>query len=328
MNPISIYALKALRMFYTKVFQIKPLPRPECEQDPGVVSKIIYEKLMDDEPCMIARFGAFELSTIVNYTGIKQHKGNIWKYISGKSLPWWWNERLLKSMQTNAGFFPTTPEKVKQFCELMLKDMKEIDILGSWLTSEKYVEENLNYQKVHLRLLEPFWTNQPWTKVLENKKVLVVHPFAETIKRQYEKRKLLFKNTDILPDFASLSVIKAVQTLGISNHSFPDWFAALESMEKQIEEVDFDICLIGAGAYGFPLAAYVKRIGKKAIHWGGSLQLLFGIKGKRWEDPNYGVKEWGIPKNSYASLMNEYWVRPSDNEKPGNANKVEGACYW
>ena len=58
-------------------------------------------------------------------------------------------------------------------------------------------------------------------------------------------------------------------------------------MKAQIDKEDFDICLIGAGAYGFPLAAYVKRKGKKAVHLGGALQLLFGIKGSRWEDPNH-----------------------------------------
>ena len=41
---------------------------------------------------------------------------------------------------------------------------------------------------------------------------------------------------------------------------------------------NFDIALIGCGAYGFPLAAFVKGIGKKAVHIGGPLQLFFGIK--------------------------------------------------
>ena len=76
------------------------------------------------------------------------------------------------------------------------------------------------------------------------------------------------------------------------------------------------------------LAAHVKRTGKKAVHLGGALQLLFGIKGKRWEDPNYGVKEWGISYASYTNLINEYWVRPGNHLKTKNADQVEGACYW
>lgn len=48
---------------------------------------------------------------------------------------------------------------------------------------------------------------------------------------------------------------------------------------------------------------------------GGSLQLLFGIKGARWEDSNYNETY------NYAQLMNEYWVRPSETETPQKPNK-------
>lgn len=49
-------------------------------------------------------------------------------------------------------------------------------------------------------------------------------------------------------------------------------------MKDEIDKRDYDIALIGCGAYGFPLAAHIKRSGKKAVHLGGALQLLFGIK--------------------------------------------------
>jgi len=99
-------------------------------------------------------------------------------------------------------------------------------------------------------------------------------------------------------------------------------------MKREIEKQDFDICLIGCGAYGFPLAAHVKKIGKKAVHMGGSLQLLFGIRGKRWEvyDPHY--EQPGNVFIHYYGLPNENWVRPSNNEKPENHSKVEDSCYW
>jgi hypothetical protein len=161
---------------------------------------------------------------------------------------------------------------------------------------------------------------------LEGKKVLVVHPFANDISEQYKKRELLFKN-NLLPNF-HLTTIKAVQSIANEETEFRDWFEALEFMKAKIDKVDYDICLIGCGAYGFPLAAHVKRMGKKGFHYGGALQLLFGIRGKRWDDPNYGVKEWGIPVGFYADLMNEHWIRPSNIDVPKNATVVEGACYW
>ena len=86
----------------------------------------------------------------------------------------------------------------------------------------------------------------------------MIHPFAELIEAQYARRSDLFDNKDVLPDF-ELRTVKAVQSLGGDNQGFKDWFDALEWMKREIGKADFDICLIGCGAYGFPLAAHVKK---------------------------------------------------------------------
>ncbi len=175
--------------------------------------------------------------------------------------------------------------------------------------------------------MEPYWAERPWSRALKGKKVLVVHPFAALIEKQYrEHRTHLFENPDVLPEF-ELQTIEAVQSLGGDAGQFKTWFEALHYMEEEIDKRDFDIALIGCGAYGFPLAAHVKRSGKKAVHLGGALQLLFGIKGNRWEDPRYGEDALGR-KSPYLELFNEYWCRPDKDMKPVHANKVEGACYW
>ena len=143
------------------------------------------------------------------------------------------------------------------------------------------------------------------------------------------KRNFLFSNKDILPDF-DLIVYKAIQSVSDCEVPYNDWFEALNTMEKDINEIDFDICLLGCGAYGLPLAASIKRNGKKAFHIGGGLQLLFGIKGKRWDRDDYG-KEHNLPflfEKPYKSLYNEYWVRPSLSETPNNVEKADRASYW
>ena len=91
----------------------------------------------------------------------------------------------------------------------------------------------------------------------------------------------------------------------------------------------YDIALIGCGAYGFPLAAHAKRTGHKAVHLGGALQLLFGIKGKRWVNSNYATM-WGMtPNDLYLKLFErKEWIWPSPNSKPSNAKAVENGCYW
>ena len=74
---------------------------------------------------------------------------------------------------------------------------------------------------------------------------------------------------------------------------------------------------IGAGVYGIPLAVFIKLLCKKAIHLGGCTQMLFGVYGRRWAiNPDF------------QNIINEYWIKPSHNEKPRNAGKVENACYW
>lgn len=323
MNSLSIFTLKALRKLYAKTFGGYQLPPLQREEDPDKASEMIYNLLSDDKPCMIARFGANELNAVINYLGVNAKNHSIWEFIQGKQSEWWWNKNIMHYMQNNAGFFPATPENMQRFGEMMIEDAKEVDLLGSWLKQEYFLQNyfSSSLSKVIREACNPFFAQKPWSRYLEGKNILVIHPFEESIRAQYQKRELLFENTDILPQF-NLKTIKAVQSLGGDNNNFKDWFEALDWMKAEMNKTEYDICLIGCGAYGFPLAAHAKRQGKKAIHLGGSLQLLFGIKGARWENPNYN------PKYNYAALMNQYWIKPNNNEKPNNAGNVENACYW
>ena len=253
----------------------------EREEDPNKASEMISSLLSSDSPCMIARFGSTELSAIVNYLGVNSKKHSVLKFIKGEQPEWWWNKNIMKQMQEWSGFFPPTPENMQKFGEIMMHDINELDLLGCWINNEGWLTRKLkNVERVHLRLLEPFWAKKPWTRYLRGKRVVVVHPFANDIHNQYiNNRNKLFANPDVLPEFASLRVIKAVQSLGGEDNNFKNWFEALQWMKNEIDKKDYDICLIGCGAYGLPLAAHVKRQGKKAVHLGGALQLLFGIKG-------------------------------------------------
>lgn len=154
--------------------------------------------------------------------------------------------------------------------------------------------------------------------MLEGKKVLVIHPFIESIQSQYKNRKKIFDDYQVLSDF-ELILYKPVQSIAGNYKELPydDWFDALENMKNEISKIDFDIAIIGCGAYGMPLAYYVKKMGKKAVHLGGATQLLFGIIGKRWEE------EYNL-----GDLTNKYWVRPKLSEKPKNFDRIENGCYW
>jgi hypothetical protein len=258
---------------------------------------------------MAGRFGAVELSALKIFDfKIKS------RY-----------DKILEQLQNCAGFFPQTIDAANAFCELMLQCIPEVDILGVWgQPFEDYYIKQFGASQLKMTYLfdlEPWsFPEKPWSAALKGKKVLVIHPFAETIKKQYEKREKLFPGTEILPEF-QLEVLKAVQTIaGETDARFKDWFEALQWMYESAMQIDFDVAIIGCGAYGFPLAAKLKKAGKQTIHLGGATQLLFGIKGKRWEsDPAFEYVQ---------KYFNEFWVYPDEAEKPKYASQVEGGCYW
>lgn len=283
----------------------------------------IRELLLRDAPCMIARYGAGELEATLRRLDISLPGPAALKFLKllvGKSGPFWWDNSIRAGVSWNAGLFPPTDEMLNRFGEQMLNDSRQIDLLASWQAAGEKRMHSLFFpagQAIPFLDLEPFFFEDPWTTALKGKKVLLVHPFEATIRSQYARRGLLFKNPDILPEF-TLKTVKAVQSIAGSSTGFSTWFDALDHMCRQISAIDFDIAIIGAGAYGFPLAAHVKRIGKKAIHMGGATQLLFGIKGKRYDD-----------RTQYAEgLYNDFWVRPAPEDYPANFKTIELGCYW
>lgn len=328
MKKIEIITLKALRKLYSKLFGSKSATYDRGITDPDKVSELIYNLLASGKPCMIARYGSTEMLAITNYLGVTAKHHSVLKYIQGKQFAWWWEDNVKDQMTRWSGFFPSTEENLMKFGELMVEDSQQVDVLGSWLPDEQVMidEFGLKFKKTTLLTLEPYWAKNPWSRILEGKKVLVINPFASLIEKQYaEKRMLLFENKDVLPLF-ELKTIQAVQSLG-GVCDYNSWFEALDAMKAQMDAIDYDIALIGCGAYGFPLASHAKRMGKQAVHLGGALQLLFGIRGKRWDNPNYGIQEFG-KQNTYKQLFNEFWVYPNHSMTPQNARQVEGGCYW
>ncbi len=270
-------------------------------------NEFIYNNLMSDKPFLAARFGDAELRCLVYSL---ENKMKI-----RRGYP----DYIKRAMGLNAGFFPCNDESLNEFGNILWESSKNVDIFGVWFNLlEDYVIHNTapNSQLTYLTFLEPYRCKKPWSLALKGKKVLVVHPFKESIERQYLKRELLFEDENVLPEF-SLIVYKAIQTNAGGTCEYSNWFDALNHMYEDIKKIDFDIAIIGCGSYGLPLAAKIKDLGKKVIHLAGATQILFGIRGARWD-----------AKKDMQQYFNSNWIRPSSNEKPKNANDVEGGCYW
>ncbi|WP_282124750.1 hypothetical protein [Algibacter mikhailovii] len=325
-------AIRIVKKSYRKISR-KKFSNPNCDMNRQSANDKIFKLLSRTKPCMISRFGTTEMNCINNYLCVISDKSYIHKivdYITDYTHTPWWDESHFQTMSVYSGIFPPCEDTSERFSKRYLQDIPMIDLLGSFQYHEKFMPLRDDVSKVHLETLYPFFVENPWTNALKGKKVLVVHPFDNSIRSQYNNRKHIFENKDVLPEF-ELITLKAVQSVAGTKVPFKDWFEALKYMENKISSIDFDICILGCGAYGLPLAAHVKRIGKKAVHIGGGTQLLFGIKGKRWEEQY--EKVWNYRPNetiniNYVDLFNENWVYPGREEKPDNAVEVEGACYW
>lgn len=283
----------------------------------------VSARIRSGKPSMIGRFGESELRAVLEFELIDSWKGRrklLWRVVLLRSTKW--SPSRFRFLANPAGFFPTRDKSaMRKFSESMRQSSRSLDLVGSWVPGENLISEiPVEVAVTSLGSLVPFGAKTPWTWSLQGKRVLLIHPFAESIRSQYEKRILLFPDPGFLPEF-DLRVMQAPQTINdgenLASLEFADWFVALEEMKSQVETETFDVAIIGAGAYGFMLASFVKSLGHVAIHLGGATQLLFGIWGNRWNNSEEMLR-----------LRNSYWVRPLSSETPELAPQAEGAAYW
>ena len=266
--------------------------------------RLIASWIAEGRPCLVARLGSVE-SRLLGESIYRHSK---------------WSRKTLKEAHRNAGIFPVHSSALSEVAEQLKRGLSQVDLLAQWQSpyQVRLIRDLLDESshRCDLSSLEPWWMDIPWTSALVGKKVLVVHPFAVTICSQYQGRERLFRDRSVLPNFSIITLCPP-QTIGYGTDGFRSWIEALDHLIGQVSKIEFDVALIGCGAYGLPLGAAIKAMGKPSIHLGGALQLLFGIRGRRWE---------AMPQ--YAALMNDSWVRPSPDETPRAASKVDGGCYW
>lgn len=285
-------------------------------------SNLIRDGLLGEQPFAVSRFGHSELRAVLTFLHITETTSRlrkIWCYATGDKVEPWWHPTTVRQITHNAGVFPQSIPIIERFCKLMLEDIKDVDVVGSWLGGERWVKPMMpNARFIRFHDFYHFLHPDPWTKALEGKKVLVVHPFSKSIERQFPRRKEIFAGVHALPDF-HLQTYKAVQSIaGNAPPEFKNWFDALNMMKNEIGERDFDVAILGCGAYGLPLAAFVKRdLGRKAVHLGGNTQILFGITGSRWQN-----------NPQFRHIFNDAWTKPLPEETPKGHQSIDNNCYW
>ncbi|WP_262690017.1 tetratricopeptide repeat protein [Kordiimonas aestuarii] len=237
------------------------------------------------------------------------------------------NADLYEQGELNAGITPRNADTFAQFGQIYFEASKNMDLLGvvgfeNELTLLKtldnpHLTKNGWYNPLDLIAFRGVDRHafEPWTLSLRGKKVLVVHVFDASIQQQYKNRKNINVIKDIIPDF-QLKTYKPAQT-SASRNVGKNWMDEYHRMREDLAAIDFDVALIGCGAYSVPLASDLRLRNKKVLVLGGAIQTLFGIIGRRWEE-HY----------TRAGILGDGWVRPAPEERPDLADKVERGCYW
>lgn len=297
----------------------KYYPIPYCSREmysSEDANRILKNLIESGESFFAGRLGLFELAAMRAYEFSNQDKYEI----------------VMRQIYECAGFYPNELQLGNTFLDVMKESIQKVDVLAcSGQLAENYFINTYCLSDMigakDFNVMEPWRYEEPWSKALMGKKVLVVTPFDESVCEQYAQREKIFEGTEILPQF-ELITYKALQTTGdLRDERFDTWFDALDYMHKEIQKIDYDIALLGCGAYGFPLAAKIKTDGKQAVHMGGVLQILFGIMGKRWDGtgPN---SETHMMREEIAKYYNSYWTYPKQSETPQSAGRVEYGPYW
>ena len=264
----------------------------------------LKDAIISNEPFAAIRIGAVEMGALNNFEKMSLGLRKTFK------------PAVIRSMKNNAGFFPCTQKNLEFYAKHFFKDANKTNLLGvSGIHMEGYMAKRYmpSATPILYEAFEPLHGN--WIQALAGKRVLVISPFASDIHKQFAIMDRLFP-TGVIPPFTLLTY-ESVLTLGEEEDSrYETWFEALDAMKVDLLKFDFDIALIGAGAYGSYLAWYIKSsLRKQAIQTGGATQTLFGILGKRWEQRHH-VKKY----------INPNWIRPS--RVPKGVEHVEHGAYW
>lgn len=286
-----------------------------------VADTTILNLLIQGKPALVGRLGGTEARFLKEYDKIKSLKFGT--DIMFKIKPNW--RKRSRQMNSLAGFYFNNINEAQYFFDIYSTSMSNTDVLGAWGTTFGSIESNyLSKIKTYIPKeytapwVFPYLETDnaiPWSKGLQGKKILVISLFTETIQKQFDKISKIFPNMNY-HDF-QLETLKSPFTAGMKFPVTRTWSENLMTIQAKMAKTDFDVALISAGSYSYPLAFFAKEIGRIGIHCGGGLQLFFGIMGKRWEKSEY-----------YAKITNDHWTRATRAETPEDSNSIENGAYW
>lgn len=291
----------------------------EIEGGAAQIALLIGKCLVQtNQGCLIGRNGTIELQTLLHWM---KH---------GRT-----DTNALQVLERNAGVFPVSDSNaVLDWIQEYFQANKDADCMAvGWYPPVEKAERDLfstwnpSVLPVRLRSLEPYYVAPAlrWTKLLAGQKVAVVSSFADTMKKQIERRDAVWGTNaeSLLPSTAEFVFFKTgyAPSLALGRAGWSPtcrtWTEAVDRLEQEVLTSGARIVLIGCGGLGLPLGRRLRAAGKIVIVLGGAIQVLFGIKGNRWKNHDVISKFW-----------NKAWMYPSLEETPAGSSLVESSCYW
>lgn len=228
--------------------------------------------------------------------------------------------RAAERLHVDSGFFPVTQEAFGKFIETYRASVRDLDGICLW-QDDPFLR---HYERVLAAELCPRARHITYlaltARVLEELaglRWLVVSSFPKTMKHQSARLAEIHRGKSWAPRLQNqdqaIEFLPCPTFASLAPSPYPSWSNGLDRLTEAAGRVDFDVALVGAGAWSLPLLSNLKRMGKKGIHLGGEIQLVFGIKGRRWD---------------HEGIYNEAWVRPDPSEIPAGFMKKENGCYW
>jgi len=298
--------------------------------DPEAISDGAYNicaAFESGKPFFIGRNGSSEMEAMIFW--------NTYRNTSAKNRPSIrpWNFHVLRKLQNGVGVWPATVDSCDEWSSEYVECLKEMDgVAAGWYEPLKAGEAGLlnTYApeafRMPLRSLEPYYVDPDlrWTSYLAGKRVAVVSSFQQTIEKQVSKKGIWNLPATFLPPTTTWIPIRSYYPPEVSMGDATGWPANIQSWNEaatmivqKIVDSEASIALIGCGGIGMIIGGRLKKLGISCIIMGGAVQVLFGIKGLRWETHPIISKFW-----------NDAWVWPDPSETPRGAFKIEAGCYW
>lgn len=285
---------------------------------------LILSTIEKGTPSLVGRFGGTEARVLGCYLDL--FKGYSISDPISTTYSLLTVQKRLKQLESGAGVYPPNWQTLRDFANEYLFSIRNSDLIGCWGETFTWVEDfALKESKARCvshhattPWVESIFNNNPgiipWSAALKDKKVLIVSSFSKSFEKQFFRINNVFPNSNFHA-FTPIFLDSPRTQGGLNDGS--TWKVRLDEMKQRMSSIDFDIALVSAGGYSYPLANHAKTMGKIGVHTGGELQLFFGVKGRRWEN--------SVKVNKYE---NSFWIRPSEEEKPRNWLEIENGCYW